>query len=85
MSLKTERKKAGLTQQQLAGLARVDQGTVSRIEKGRLVSSTFKTLNKLAWALRRCGRKVSAEDLAPSGQLSLIKGNRPRRKRKPAA
>ena len=42
---------AGMTQQQLAAVARVQQSTLSRIEKGTRVP-TMDTLRKIAGALR---------------------------------
>lgn len=82
--LKRERKKAKLTQPQLARLAGVGQPTISRLENNRLVEGSFESLRKLAWALRVCGRKVDAVDLIPGRQV-LVKGFRTRGKREGVA
>ena len=77
--LKRERKKAKLTQPQLARLAGVGQPTISRLENNKLVEGSFDSLRKLAWALSICGRKVDAVDLLPGRQV-LIKGAKPRKR-----
>lgn len=51
-----ERKAAGLSQQQLADLAKVRQETISRIESGKH-SVTIKTYDKLFQALERARKK----------------------------
>lgn len=84
--LKRERtKKPSLTQMDLARLADVGQPTISKLERGILLDPTFETLNKLAWALKKCGRKVDAADLQPRRQPILIKGVFAERKRKRTA
>ena len=85
MRLRKERLKAGLTQQELSRLAGVTQSTISKLESCERPSSRFDTLIKLAYALKRKGRKVEAVDLLPLNQPALIKGFRSRRKGKPAA
>jgi transcriptional regulator with XRE-family HTH domain len=74
MTLKRERKKAKLTQMELARFASVNQSTVSRLENGELLNPSFEVLQQLAWALRKCGRKVTAADLQPRQQPVLVKG-----------
>lgn len=78
--LRREREAAHLTQNQLAGLADVNQGSISKLERGHLLSPTFDTLYRLAWALQKVGRKVTPEDLQPGRQPMLIKGLRTLRK-----
>lgn len=56
------RGKAGLTQRQLAAHAGIDQGTVSRIERGGMENPTMQTLTSLAAALG-----VPAQALLPPG------------------
>src|SRR5438874_12963796 len=51
-----QRKAAGLSQQQLAGLAGVRQETISRIESGKH-SVTVKTYDKIFHALERARKK----------------------------
>jgi transcriptional regulator with XRE-family HTH domain len=82
MRIRIERKKAGLTQMDLARFAGVNQGTISRLEKGRLPNPSFETLSKIAWALKKCGRNVDAADLQPKRQPLLAKGARTDRKRR---
>lgn len=72
--LKRERKKVKLNQAQLARLSGVGQPTISRIERGHLLSGSFDTLHKLALALRLFGRKVDAQDLQPKRQHKLVRG-----------
>jgi transcriptional regulator with XRE-family HTH domain len=81
MRLKKERLKAGLTQQKLAELADVTQSTISKLEGSSRPCARYDTLIKLAWALKRRGRKVEAIDLLPSLQPALIKGLRSRKGR----
>ena len=76
MRLRKERNRAGLTQGQLAGLSGVAQATISKLEGGTLLSPSYETLHKLAWALKKVGRKVEPGDLQPRKQLALIKGAR---------
>jgi transcriptional regulator with XRE-family HTH domain len=85
MRLRRERKRAKLTQAELARFAGVRQGTVSKLETGALLDPSFEVLHKIAWALQRCGRKVNAEDLQPKRQPVLVKGFRSARRRKTAA
>ena len=65
-ALKIARKRAGLTQDQLAARSGVSQSQISRIESGEAVDPAFSTLRQLAAALRAfqgC-RSVTAESLA---------------------
>lgn len=76
MRLRKERKAAGLSQHQLAGLAGVSQGSVSKLETGELVRPSYETLHRLAWALQKVGRRVEPQHLQPKRQLTIAKGNR---------
>ena len=76
MRLKKERKAARLTQAELAKLSRVPQGTISKMERGELLFPTFQTLDRLARALQRCGRRVDMAQLVPKPQPALVKGFR---------
>lgn len=82
MRLRRERTKARLTQTELARFAGVRQGTISKLETGALRSPSSDILDKLAYALRKCGRKVDGADLQPRRQprLKLVKGARARRR-----
>lgn len=84
MRLKRERKKAKLTQIELARFAGVNQSTVSRLETGDLLDPSFEVLQQLAWALKKCGRKVDATDLQPRRQPVLIKGLLSQKRRRSA-
>lgn len=83
MRLRRERKRAKLTQQELARFAGVDQSTVSKLETGKLIDPSFAILDKLATCLQKCGRRVQAFDLQPKRQLNLVKDLKvePKRKR----
>lgn len=72
--LERERRAAKLTQSDLARLAQVTQGTVSKIEGLKLMKPGFDVLASLAWALKRCGRKVDVADLQPKRQPVLVSG-----------
>lgn len=76
MRLRKERKAAKLTQAELAKRARVPQSTVSKMERGELLAPTFETLDRLAKALQRCGRRIDVSQLQPKRQPALIKGFR---------
>lgn len=76
MRLKRERLKARLTQMELARFSGVTQPTISKLENGVLLDPGFDTLANLAWALKKCGRKVDAADLQPKKQLQLVRGFR---------
>jgi predicted transcriptional regulator len=78
--LRRERKKAHLTQMDLARFSGVKQSTISKLETTAFIDPSFETLTKLAWALRKCGRKVDASSLLPKRQLAAIKGFRAERK-----
>jgi len=84
MRLKRERKKAKLTQMELARFAGVNQSTVSRLETGELLDPSFEVLQQIAWALKKCGRKVSAVDLQPNRQPVLVKGVLAQKRRRSA-
>jgi transcriptional regulator with XRE-family HTH domain len=73
--LERERRAAKLTQTDLARLADVRQGTVSKLENQKLPRPGANVLASLAWALKRCGRRVSLEDLQPKSQPVLVRGN----------
>jgi len=85
MGLKQQRKRARLTQQELARFSGVGQPTISKLENGALLDPSFETLHKLAWALKKCGRKIDAADLQPRRQPLLVKGFRSERKRRRTA
>jgi transcriptional regulator with XRE-family HTH domain len=74
MRLKRERKKARLTQIELARFSGVNQSTISRLETGALLDPSFDVLQQIAWALKKCGRAVEASELQPRRQPVLIKG-----------
>lgn len=76
MRLRKERKAAKLTQAELAKLSRVTQGCISKMERGELLKPSYDTLEKLAKALQRCGRRVTESQLQPRRQPALIKGLR---------
>jgi transcriptional regulator with XRE-family HTH domain len=76
MRLRKERKAARLTQAKLGRLARVPQGTISKMERGELLAPTFSTLDRLATVLRRFGRSVQPGQIQPRRQPALIKGFR---------
>lgn len=80
MRLRKERKAARLTQAELAKRAKVPQGSISKMERGELFAPTFETLDRLAKALQRCGRRVDVSQLQPRRQPALIKGYRSERK-----
>lgn len=76
MRLRRERKKARLTQIDLARFAGVTQGTISKLETGTLLAPSLEVLERVARALQKCGRTVSAADLQPRRQPRLVKGAR---------
>ena len=76
MRLRKERIAAGLTQAELSKLAKVPQGNISRMERGDILAPTYETLDRLAKALQRCGRRIDAAALQPKRQPALIKGYR---------
>ncbi len=51
-ALHTARTRAGLTQKQLEAKSGVDQGSISKMERGQVHDVTFATVMKLAKALR---------------------------------
>lgn len=51
MNFRQLREAAGFTQETLAGLAAIDQTTVSQIETGKVKSPQYVTVSKLAKAL----------------------------------
>jgi hypothetical protein len=46
------------------------------MERGEMLSPTFETLDRLARALQRCGRRVDVAALQPRRQPNLIQGFR---------
>jgi len=74
MRLRKARNKAGLTQEQLAGLSGVKQSTISKIESRHLLKPSFDTLYRLSWALKKCGVLVEPTDIQPRKQPVLVKG-----------
>ena len=62
--IKEARKKAGMTQQELASVAGVKRETVCGLEKGRFRYPTTRTLEKLATALGTQVRELIAEENA---------------------
>lgn len=85
MRLRKERKAAGLTQADLAYLADVTQGYISKLERGDAVTPRFDILDRIARVLRRRGRRVEVGQIAPRPQPHLIKGLRGEVKRKRAS
>lgn len=79
MRLRKERRAAHLTQEELETLSGVPQSSISKMERGELLFPTFDTLDRLARALQRKGRRVEARQLQPRKQPSLIKGFRSQR------
>lgn len=79
MRLRRERKAAGLRQAQLAKLSGVPQSTISKLEREVMFEPRFETLDNLARALQRRGRKIEARQLLPRRQPTLIKGFRSER------
>ena len=84
MRLRKERKAAKLTQTELARRAKVDQGLISRLERGEVLRPGFDTLNRIAVVLQKCGRRVTEAQLQPRLQPLLIKGARTARRRSAA-
>lgn len=82
--LAKERKAAKLSQAQLAHFASTTQGTVSKIENRKLLAPSFDVLARLAWALRKCGRKVDPADLNPIRQPVLVTGAFAQKRRRSA-
>lgn len=80
MRLRKERLAAKLTQEKLARLAGVPQSSVSKLERGDILAPTFDTLDRLARALRKCGRLIEPAHLQPRRQPVLVKGLRTVRK-----
>ena len=72
--LERERRAAKLTQSDLARLADVRQGTISKLEHEKMPRPSYDVLASLAWALKRCGRKVELADLDPKRQPVLVSG-----------
>lgn len=72
--LERERRGAKLTQTDLARLADIRQSTISKIENLKMFRPGYDVLASLAWALKRCGRKVDAADLQPKRQPVLVSG-----------
>jgi transcriptional regulator with XRE-family HTH domain len=56
--IKQLRKDKGLTQEKLAELAKVDPKTIIEIENGNRKNPTFKTINKIANALRMSLKEI---------------------------
>ena len=76
MRLRKERRAAKLTQADLAQMSGVPQSSISRMERAEILTPTYETLDRLARALRRRGRKVQPGDLNPVRQPVLVKGVR---------
>jgi transcriptional regulator with XRE-family HTH domain len=72
--LERERRAAKLTQNDLARLAKVNQATISKIENLKSMRPGVDVLASLAWALKRCGRRVELTDLQPKRQPVLVRG-----------
>ena len=51
--IKEERKKAGLSQEELANASKVSRTIISGLESGRVTTTTTETLYKLAKALNK--------------------------------
>lgn len=79
MGLKEEREAAGFSQEELARLARkftdsrINQSTISRLERGETTHASFDVLDALSRALRRAGRHVAPEDLLPRRRHSVLR------------
>jgi transcriptional regulator with XRE-family HTH domain len=52
MNLRGAREQRGWTQEQLEAASGVDQGVISRLERGESVNPTFETVRKLETALK---------------------------------
>jgi transcriptional regulator with XRE-family HTH domain len=87
MRLRKERKAAGLTQSELARLAGVTQGHISKLERGERFRPSFEILQSICGVLQRRGRRVEPIHIQPRNQPALIKGFRaqPKQQRKGAA
>lgn len=72
--LKRARKKARLSQTELALLSGVSQSCISRLESQSVNDAAFSTLEDLAAVLRRRGVQVEAKQLQPRRQPLLVKG-----------
>jgi transcriptional regulator with XRE-family HTH domain len=83
VSLFQARRRAGLSQRQLAARAHVEQAEVSRIERG-LGNPTWKTVSRL---LAACGARVRIElpDPAPAPSTGGMRMATARATRRPAA
>lgn len=82
--LEKERRAAGLSQADLAFTARMAQATVSKIEQLKLRAPSHQLLERLARALRRHGREVTAGELDPGTPVVVRDGPvKRRRKSKP--
>lgn len=62
------RKRAGLTQVELAAAANVTQGAITHIESGRTKSPEIVTLRKIVSALNAHGVSCSVDDIFPPSQ-----------------
>lgn len=80
--LKRERKKARLSQTELALLSGVSQSFISRLETNSVNDAAFSILEDLATVLKRRGASVEAKQLQPRRQPLLIKGAFAEAKRK---
>lgn len=65
LKIKIERIKRNLTQEQLAELADIDRGTISKVERG-IMSPTIATLEKIANAF-----KMKLQDLVNLEKIDL--------------
>lgn len=72
--LKRARKKARLSQTELALLSGVSQSFISRLESQSVNDAAFSILEDLATALRRRGIQIEAKQLQPRRQPLLVKG-----------
>lgn len=74
--LKKERNAVNLSQLELARFAGVAASTVCKLEKNKTKRPGHDVLDRLASALVRLGRDVTARDLSPHRQPVLVKGAR---------
>lgn len=72
--LKRERKKARLSQTELALLSGVSQSFISRLETNSVNDAAFSILEDLATVLKRRGAHIEAKHLQPRRQPLLVKG-----------
>lgn len=70
MTLREAREQAGLTQEELAGRAEMDQTTISRLETSSNANPTHRTIQRLAKALGIAPSKLQFTAPEPSEKVS---------------